>query len=114
MSSSERTTPADKGDINAEIVAAAAVALEIAERSLKEGTTEDISQEAVQALLTAGARLFANKIEMEEKYFLPFKGDESVTATDVVVTVSEMLRAVNLNTFDLAMWFRRPRLDEDL
>jgi hypothetical protein len=32
-----------------------------------------------------------------------------VTPTDVVVTVSEILRAVNLNTFDLSMWFNRPR-----
>ena len=36
-----------------------------------------------------------------------------MTATDVVVTVSEMLRAADLNAFDLSMWFRHPRAGED-
>ena len=36
----------------------------------------------------------------------------TATATDVVTTVSEMLRQADLNTFDLAMWFNRPRYDE--
>jgi hypothetical protein len=104
MSSSEPNT-ADLGAIDA----AARTALEIAEKALNEGTTDRISDETVQRLLTAGTRLFANKVEMEERYFLPFVSAEAATATDVVVTVSDMLRAVNLNTFDLAMWFRRPR-----
>ena len=108
MSSSEPDAAADRGGIDA----AARTALEIAEKALAEGSTDGISDEAVQRLLTAGARLFANKVEMEDRFFLPFTSREAATATDVVVTVSEMLRAANLNTFDLAMWFRRPRPDD--
>ena len=104
MSSSEVNT----ADLSA-IDAAARTALEVAEKALSGGTTDRISDETVQRLLTAGTKLFANKVEMEERFFLPFVSAEAATATDVVVTVSDMLRAVNLNTFDLAMWFRRPR-----
>lgn len=95
-----------------EIDSAAEKALEIAEKALADGKTEDISDETVQRLLTAGTKLFANKVEMEERFFLPFVSTEAATATDVVVTVTEMLHAANLNTFDLAMWFRRPRPGE--
>lgn len=98
----------------AELDAAAAKILEIAEQALLRGETEDIPDETVQRLLTAGTRLFANKVEMEERYFSPYTGPEAVTATDVVMTCSDMLRAVNLSTFDLAMWFRRPRPDDDI
>ena len=104
MSSSDGATI----DVDA-IDAAARTALEIAEQALRDGATSRISDETVQRLLTAGTKLFANKVEMEERFFLPFVSAEAATATDVVVTVSDMLRAVNLNTFDLAMWFRRPR-----
>ncbi len=96
-----------------ELEAAARKALEVAEKALNDGTTDQISDEVVQCLLTAGTRLFANKVEMEDRFFLPFTSPEATTATDVVVTVSDMLRAVNLNTFDLSMWFRRPRPGED-
>jgi hypothetical protein len=96
-----------------ELNKAAALALEIAERALLAGETEDIPDETVQRLLTAGTRLFANKVEMEERFFSPYTGTEAVTATDVVMTCSDMLRAVNLSTFDLAMWFQRPRPDGD-
>jgi hypothetical protein len=91
---------------------AARTALAAAEKALDEGTTEAIDDETVQRLLTAGTRLFANKVEMEDRFFAPFTSAEAVTATDVVMTVTDMLRAVNLNTFDLAMWFRRPRSDD--
>ncbi|MEX2455318.1 MAG: hypothetical protein WD470_11475 [Rhodospirillaceae bacterium] len=94
--------------------AAALKALEVAEKALTDGETESISDETVQRLLTAGTRLFANKVEMEERFFSPYTGPEAVTATDVVMTCSDMLRAVNLSTFDLAMWFRRPRPDDDV
>lgn len=97
-----------------ELDAAAIRALEIAEKALNDGETETISDETVQRLLTAGTRLFANKVEMEERFFSPYTGPRAVTATDVVMTCSDMLRAVNLSTFDLAMWFQRPRPDDDI
>jgi hypothetical protein len=108
MSSSDAKTKPSAAEYSA-IDAAALTALEIAEKALRDGTTDRISDETVQRLLTAGTKLFANKVEMEERFFLPFTSPEAATATDVVVTVSDMLRAVNLNTFDLAMWFRRLR-----
>ena len=76
----------------AELDAAAAKILEIAEQALLRGETEDIPDETVQRLLTAGTRLFANKVEMEERYFSPYTGPEAVTATDVVMTCSDMLQ----------------------
>ncbi|MEC7488540.1 MAG: hypothetical protein VYA17_03015 [Pseudomonadota bacterium] len=97
-----------------ELDKAATRALEIVDRALLDGKTEDIPDETVQRLLTAGTRLFANKVEMEDRFFSPYTGPEAVTATDVVMTCSDMLRAVNLSTFDLAMWFQRPRSGDDI
>ena len=93
----------------AELEAAAAAALAAAQRLLDQGATAKVPDLAVQQLLTAGARLYANKLELEDRYFGPFPSEESVTATDVVMNVCEMLRFADLNIFDLAMWFRRPR-----
>ena len=45
----------------AELDAAAAKILEIAEQALLRGETEDIPDETVQRLLTAGTRLFARE-----------------------------------------------------
>jgi hypothetical protein len=91
---------------------AATDALSLAEKLLNEGATAKIADETVQRLLTAGARLYANKMELEDRWFAPFPSEESVTATDVVMNVCEMLRFADLNIFDLAMWFRRPRPGE--
>ena len=109
MSSSDDDRAPDLGTLGE----ATDKALAIAEKALDDGVTDAIPDEMVQRLLTAGVRLFANKVEMEDRVFLPFVTAESATATDVVVTVTEMLHAANLNTFDLAMWFRRPRPGAD-
>lgn len=101
----------DAQDSAQTIEAAAGAALEAAEAALADGTTADISDLAVQRLLTAGTRLFAHKIEQEGRYFSPFTDANVVTATDVAITVTDLLRAVGLNTFDLAMWSNRPRPD---
>ena len=77
--SSSSPKPKDQPDA-IDLEAASASILAAAEKALNEGTTDQISQEAVQRLLTAGARLFANKIEMEEKFFLPFTSREATTA----------------------------------
>ena len=112
MSSSDGDPPEDAAALAAELAAAADRAFALAEKALDEGGTEAVGDETVQKLLTAGARLFSRKLELEDRYFLPFVSRQAATATDVVSTVSEMLRAVNLNTFDLTMWFSRPRPDD--
>jgi hypothetical protein len=99
-------------DPQVDLETAANAALAAAEKLLASGTTGTVSDETVQRLLTAGARLYANKMELEDRWFGPFLSAESVTATDVVMNVCEMLRFADLNIFDLAMWFRRPRAGE--
>ena len=95
-----------------QLEAAAETAFRAAEAALADDATGEISDVAVQQLLTAGARLFARKMELEERYFPPFTSPDATTATEVATTVSEMLRAADLNTFDLSMWFNRPRPDD--
>ena len=77
-------------------------------KALTDGNTEDVSAETVQKLLTAGAKLYCRKLTEEDDYFPPFRPEDVVTATDSVVAIAEMMRAADLNTFDLAMWMSRP------
>lgn len=89
---------------------AAQAIFEAALEAVEAGETQRFSEETVQKLMTAAVKLFAAKVEQEDRFFSPLLDPgKLVTPTDVVVTVSEILRAVNLNTFDLAMWFNRPR-----
>jgi hypothetical protein len=89
--------------------AAAREAFAAAEEALAASTTADISDVAVQQLLTAGTRLFARKVEHEQRYFMPLTAPDVATPTDAAVMVTELLRTVNLNLFDLSMWAGRPR-----
>lgn len=87
---------------------AAQAIFEEAREAVETGETERFSQGTVRQLMTAALKLYAAKVENEDRFFSPILGPgEVVTPTDVVVSVSEILRAVNLNTFDLAMWFNR-------
>jgi hypothetical protein len=106
MSSSQ---PEPAGTPAAQFAAAASAAFAAAEQALTQETTSDISDEAVQQLLTAGTRLFARKVERERRYFPPLTASDAVTPTDAAVMVTELLQAVNLNLFDLSMWAGRPR-----
>jgi hypothetical protein len=80
---------------------------EATERALDSGQPSAVTNDELTRALTAAVRLYAAKIDAGEG-FAPVAG-EKVTPTDVVVAVSEMLRAVDLNLFDLAMWYRRAR-----
>ena len=93
----------------AQLASAASAAFAAAERALAEDDTSEISDAAVQQLLTAGTRLFARKIERERRYFSPLTRADAVTPTDAAVMVTELLQAINLNLFDLSMWAGRPR-----
>lgn len=102
-------------DANAgsELEAAAAAAFAATERALAGGDTSAISDAAVQQLLTAGIRVFARKVEDERRYFSPLTAPNAATPTDAAVVITELLRAVDLNLFDLSMWAGRPRTGAD-
>jgi hypothetical protein len=80
---------------------------------LATGDAARVSDAAVASLMTAAIRLYAAKSDGEERTFRPLTGarDETVTATQALTAVSEILRALNLGPTELALWYRR-RPDE--
>ncbi|MEE8348168.1 MAG: hypothetical protein V3R94_01255 [Acidobacteriota bacterium] len=81
-----------------------------AQQALAEGKLDQFSEQSIQQLMTSAVKLFAAKVEAEDRFFLPvLEREGALTATEAVVAVSEILRAVDLNPFDLAMWFNRQR-----
>ena len=80
----------------------------MAERALASGTARQIASEDIERLLTAAVKLYAAKVEAEATPPPPVSAVR-ITPTEVVVVVSEMMRAANLNLFDLSMWYRRAR-----
>ena len=91
-----------------EVSEAADAVFDAALKALGDGKTGDVSPETVQKLLAAGAKLYCRKLTDEDSYFPPFRDEDGVTATETVVAIAEMMRAADLNTFDLAMWMSRP------
>ena len=58
----------------------------------------------IQAMLAKAVRLYAERAAERDQPLPPFPADATMTATEVVVTVSAMLKAVNLQVFELGMW----------
>lgn len=90
-----------------DLAALAEAALAQSLQRLANDETADVSDETVQALLTAGARLYARKVDVEGRRFSPVSEPGVMNATDVAVTVTALLQAADLNLFDLAMWSNR-------
>src|SRR5262249_3989434 len=87
-----------EGSVGDAFVAAAA-------RAPASGDTAHIPSAELERVMTAAVRLYAAKTEAEGER--PPVTPERVTPTDIVVTVSAMLRAAGMNIWDLSMWFRR-------
>lgn len=85
-----------------------------AERALADGEAALISDEAVRRIMTAALKLYVAKSDGEERTFAPLlgKGDENISATEVLSAVAELLRALRLGPMELGLWYRR-RPDED-
>ncbi len=60
----------------------------------------------LERVMTAAVRLYAAKAEPTTASSPSRR--RSVTPTDVVVTVSDLIRAAGLNLWDVSMWFQRP------
>jgi len=75
--------------------------------ALKRGEPDAISDKALQQVLTAAVKVYAAKVERRGHDVVPFTHG-SVTATETVVTACALIRAADLNMFDVAIWFHRP------
>ncbi len=79
----------------------------VARNALKRGEPDAISDKALQQVLTAAVKVYAAKIERRGHDVAPF-AQGAVTATETVVTACGLIRAADLNMFDVAIWFHRP------
>jgi hypothetical protein len=81
------------------------------EQTLADDTAGAVSDESVQKMMTAAVKLYHRKSIGERRAFLPVVSEQALTATEAVQGACELIRAVNLNPFDLALWYSRPRPD---
>ncbi|MCC6889408.1 MAG: hypothetical protein IT536_12815 [Hyphomicrobiales bacterium] len=73
------------------------------EKDLAAGRHDLLTPQALQALMAASCKAYAARVEAGED-ILPFGARGGVSPTDVMVTASGLLRAVNLAVFELGMW----------
>ncbi len=72
------------------------------ERSIVDDKLDTVSAEALQKLIAAACRVYTARAEAGEK-FTPVSRN-SISATDVMVTASGLLRSADLAVFELGMW----------
>jgi len=79
----------------------------LARDALRRGKPDAISDHRLQQVLTAAVKVYAAKVEQRGHEVAPF-AEGAVTATETVVTACGLIRAADLNMFDVAIWFHRP------
>ena len=82
--------------------------VEAAERALSSGRLEQVPDAELERVMTAAVRLYAAKVESEGPTARPVT-PEDLTPTDIVVTVSALIRSAGLNLWDVSMWFNRTK-----
>ena len=82
--------------------------VEAAERALSSGRPGQVADADLERVLTAAIRLYAAKTETDQPPAQPIT-PAAVTPTDIVVTVSDMIKAAGLNLWDVSMWFNRSK-----
>lgn len=88
------------GALSAEMAATAAAM----EKVLAAGDLTSLSNDSLQKLMAAVVKIYSAKREAGD-HFLPLNAAAGrVTPTDIMLTSSQMLRAGNLQVFELGMW----------
>ncbi len=72
------------------------------ESGIADGQLNVVTAEALQAVMAAACRLYTARREAGEQFTPVAKN--SISATDVMVTASGLLRAADLAAFELGMW----------
>lgn len=80
-----------------------------AKELVSKGEAARVSDEAIAQIITAAVRLYYAKSELEDRPIRAIvpEGQETITPTEMLVAVSEMLRDVRLGPMELGLWFRR-------
>jgi hypothetical protein len=68
------------------------------------GDGSALADDAVQALLAAAVRIYAERAEGRDEALPAFPADAGITATHAMVSVTAILKAVNVQVFELGMW----------
>ena len=74
--------------------------------ALARGEPDAIPDQELQKVLAAAVKCYAAKAERRGGGLEPFP-EGVITATETVVAACAMIRAADLNIFDVAMWFHR-------
>jgi hypothetical protein len=76
-------------------------------RALPPEPAAGVTEQDLRRLLSAAIRLYAAVSEQAARDIVPI--DAEVSTTDAVVLACALLKARDLNPFDLALWFSRTR-----
>jgi len=74
--------------------------------ALRRGEPDAIPDALLHQTFAAAVKVYAAKAERRGGELAPFKAG-GVTATESVVAACALIRAADLNLFDVAMWFHR-------
>ena len=86
-------------EVSVQMLAAAAAM----ETALAAGSLESLPNDSLQKLIAAVVKIYSAKREAGET-FMPISAAGRVTPTDIMLTSSQLLRAGNLQVFELGMW----------
>ncbi len=69
-------------------------------------SAEQLSDETLQNLMAAVIHAYVQRVESREtdEVLPPFRAESVVTATEVVVLVTELMKAADVEIFELGMW----------
>ena len=72
--------------------------------------TDSQAEQELREALTGAVKRYAARVE-STGCAMPVVEKNSITATEAVLAICELMRAADLNPFDVAMWYRRPLPD---
>jgi hypothetical protein len=67
-------------------------------------SSPEMSDGEIQALLARAVKLYAERVSASDAPLAAFPPDAQITATDAVVATTAILKAVNVQLFELGMW----------
>jgi hypothetical protein len=103
MSSPEADAPIDGGDLLADVAEETAALRAFAEQILALKPGEEIPKPLMQQGITAMTRLYTVRFQVGERW-PPFTSGRAMPPTAVMIMSTAMLRAVNVELFELGMW----------